>query len=892
MATLIAAVLTALLFTPVQQSTQTGTIAGRIRTANGSVAGIRVVAVDASDPAAVSSGNAAIVSLTQADANGDYTLRNIPPGRYFIMAGFLDAPTYYPGVTSSANARVVEIRAVGAALAMDFPLQRSVGVKVSGKVTRDPRASFYGDQLRIRLSPPVGPVAVETPVAKDGTFEFAKVAPGRYTARVFPGSVDYSTKAIEVGDRDIDDLQLSIPFTVNVGVGVKAEGVVPGIAVSFTSEAGTKLTPRPGINVSRLIDGSQELTYALPEGNYRVALAEIPEWYEVRSLTQGRIDLLKEPLKVSALDAVAVSVTLALKTAPPWVSVSGRLTTGRSGPPVRVMMAGPSILGNLEAQLESDGTFEFPRVPPGEYRLGLSPSVGSVPPRTLRVSNTNITNIELSVPRVRTLNGKISTEHESPFPRFRLVLSSANSGTIAAQTVSPRPDGAFSVTLPEGEFFVAADAIASGYRILRMTYGATDLLSTKRITVTNSDSGELNVVTDFTSPSPWVRVSGSIKGGVTRIDLSPDGSVRFAAPIQMTVGPDGTFEFPRIAPGQYTVRTFPADNLPQTITVEDKDIVNLEVIAPASRIVTGSVDMDGDAPMPRPNFSFVRLNGQGLVSARTTINSDRTLQMTIQEGEYQFRSVSLPENYRVVALTYGDVDLLKEPFVVSGDLHRLQVKIGLVSPTSRVRVSGHVSGASNLGAIPGRVVLLGEGLISFNAEIDANGNFSFSDVVSGTYTIQALAAFEMQGGYLHQTGVRSLPGSTMTTFPSSGTLNVAVRDQNIEGLDLRVLPAQRIAGRVVYENKTTPITTFALTLTDSTGKLLDYVRPDVEGAFTITVPESSYTVAVDFTTDGLLATPYQVKSIRRGQEDLLQSPLRLAGPSKDALVITVAPKSP
>src|SRR5947207_9210813 len=98
------------------QAGQTGTITGRLLAQNGTpAAGVRVIAMPASDSAkpsaAAGSDVPVLTSLTQADAAGRFRLENLPPGRYYILAGFLDFPTYYPGVMSTMTATAVSVTA-------------------------------------------------------------------------------------------------------------------------------------------------------------------------------------------------------------------------------------------------------------------------------------------------------------------------------------------------------------------------------------------------------------------------------------------------------------------------------------------------------------------------------------------------------------------------------------------------------------------------------------------------------------------------------------------------------------------------------------------------------------------------------------------------------------
>jgi hypothetical protein len=112
---------------------QGGTVTGVIRTATGAPAvGVRVMALarpeNLKDLATASS----FAGLGETDATGRYRLENIPPGRYYIIAGRVDAPTFYPGTVESGAGTVVTVAQAAILSGMDFVLSNaSVGRAVS-----------------------------------------------------------------------------------------------------------------------------------------------------------------------------------------------------------------------------------------------------------------------------------------------------------------------------------------------------------------------------------------------------------------------------------------------------------------------------------------------------------------------------------------------------------------------------------------------------------------------------------------------------------------------------------------------------------------------------------------------------------------------------------------
>jgi hypothetical protein len=101
---------------PAGQPAQPGTISGELRTPDGApAAGVRVSALPAPRGAIKPSDGqnyyATVVPTNTAvsDLQGRYRLRNLPPGRYIILASVLGFPTYYPSTDNPDNAEVVTV---------------------------------------------------------------------------------------------------------------------------------------------------------------------------------------------------------------------------------------------------------------------------------------------------------------------------------------------------------------------------------------------------------------------------------------------------------------------------------------------------------------------------------------------------------------------------------------------------------------------------------------------------------------------------------------------------------------------------------------------------------------------------------------------------------------
>lgn len=91
------------LFLLAQAQLGNGVVTGVLRDATGKpVEKARVALAEVSDTGNPANPASVLVSIATTDSSGGYRLDNVPPGRYYIVAGRVDSPTYYPGVQKLA----------------------------------------------------------------------------------------------------------------------------------------------------------------------------------------------------------------------------------------------------------------------------------------------------------------------------------------------------------------------------------------------------------------------------------------------------------------------------------------------------------------------------------------------------------------------------------------------------------------------------------------------------------------------------------------------------------------------------------------------------------------------------------------------------------------------
>jgi hypothetical protein len=307
---------------------------------------VRVAAVALPGPEA-GAGEGALLSLTQTDSAGHFRLDNVLPGHYYIQAGLIDAPTYYPGVTTTSGATSVLISAGAAIDNLNFTMARgSGGVRVSGRLP-----TTAGRPVLIRMMGGRGAVlSTTTPVKADGTFEFFKVTPGSYTLSAAPANL-LPNLPIVVSDQDID---VGLP----TGPGVRVSGVV-GLGPHSPRLPGQKVV---------LVGSSawaQLETSPSTDGTFSVANVP-PGLYTLKTIPGG----VAPPATVVVADREITGITVA-----GYAELTGKamLQDGRKIPATSTALmieAIPQKGASLATVIRTDGTFRFP-LTEGQYHIAL-----------------------------------------------------------------------------------------------------------------------------------------------------------------------------------------------------------------------------------------------------------------------------------------------------------------------------------------------------------------------------------------------------------------------------------------------------------------------------------------------------------------------------------------
>ena len=343
-----------------------GTVTGVLRTSDGKPAqGVRVAAMAALDSSDATLKGAEMVSLGVTDAKGRYQLDNVPPGRYYITAGRLDAPTYFPGTLEFSSGRVVALTSSSEMTDVNFVLKD----ESQGRAAVSDLMFFT--ILRPGLTVPMAVSAVSV--------EGAGKVP------IFSNGISPVLRLTEVSTGKIyEELFSSSTVTLPIPVGTTVD-------------------------------------------EYRVSVDGLPDGFSLRSIKFGISDVQKDALKFSRAGLVmgqsriqAQPGETALTQTVLSVVLAGSLSA-QQGRGARVSGSsfgngGEIYISNVPGTLYSDGTFEFRDVPRGLHTIVKSDGgsatvasifVGSRDVEGVRMQNTPVLPVDILSKEPEIAAGKV-----------------------------------------------------------------------------------------------------------------------------------------------------------------------------------------------------------------------------------------------------------------------------------------------------------------------------------------------------------------------------------------------------------------------------------------------------------------------------------------------------
>ena len=394
-----------------------GTITGVLKTSTGDPAvGVRVSAMAIPESAADAITGAAMASLVATDEVGRFRLENIPPGRYYVVAGRVDFPTYFPGALDMSRGTTITVTAKANITVPEFKLQDSsiriatdsfntvaqflVPVQVHVEGGEKQPVSAYGSYVTMGFTRSDG-VQSEAPLNSAMTnapLPSAVVgAEYRITVNNLPDG--YVLKSMTYGSTDLmtDTLKLNAANFLQLGnANTRAAFLATSTAkIDVSLRTVPKRTPPPeGMRITGrapvfgswsvyrgdvpgiyYADGTFELS-GVPPGRHIVVLQDAgaaPRFYAAL-VTVGDKDV--DGVTLDNTGILPSSATPLATTGPnnqngnhPLPGLFGRVIEEEGGMPLT--HGAITVLGRTMAtiSIDADGHFTIPHLLPGNYDL-------------------------------------------------------------------------------------------------------------------------------------------------------------------------------------------------------------------------------------------------------------------------------------------------------------------------------------------------------------------------------------------------------------------------------------------------------------------------------------------------------------------------------------------
>ena len=336
---------------------------------------------------------------------GEYRLFGLAPGRYFISATYHPGSahagfdedfdyngaeslkenyvlTYYPGTYEATKAQSITVKSGEEIPSMDFMMRPTAVYRVRGRVVNMITDAKRVEHPMVFITPRGGGIESDSvtfgpsnEVKKDGTFDLAGVAPGSYSlqAMVANGGEEHSvTQSIEVGDADVDGLQLVISKGFSVSGHVRWDGT-PGHIEDNLYLLGRVDGQSAVAGGYARVDRDGSFTWnQLSDSAMRINVGGLENNGYVKAADYGGVDVLEQGFTPRAGSNATLEFTLSAQGA----QVEGTATDENGLPAVGVWVvlvpdAKHKDRHDLYRKERTDqhGAYKISQIAPGDYSL-------------------------------------------------------------------------------------------------------------------------------------------------------------------------------------------------------------------------------------------------------------------------------------------------------------------------------------------------------------------------------------------------------------------------------------------------------------------------------------------------------------------------------------------
>ena len=653
-----------------------------------------------------------VVRTTTTDENGDYVFEDVPPGTYTIVE---TDPQDYDSVSDvgGPNDNRIPVTMAGVDIVdqdfVDEPL-----ASISGTVEEDrtgdgvPKGPLVG--VTVELLDEDGVVVRTTTTDENGDYVFEDVPPGTYTI-VETDPQDYDSVSdvggpndnripvtmagVDIVDQDfVDEPLASISGTVEedrTGDGVP-EGPLVGVTVELLDEDGVV------VRTTTTDENGDYVFEDVPPGTYTIVETD-PQYYDSVSDVGGPNDN-RIPVTMAGVDIVDQDFV-----DEPLASISGTVEEDddqdglpdKPLPGVIVELVDEDGVVVLTTTTDENGDYVFEDVPPGSYAIIEQDPAAYRPVSDIGGPNDNRIPVTMQGVDIvdqdfvdelipSSLSGHVRRDTDGdgtpnePIPAVVVELLDED-GTVIATTTT-QPDGSYVfLDVPPGTYTLVETDPAKHQSVSDIA-GPND----NRIPVTVPPGGEPVVDQDFLD-EPLVSISGIVEqdddhDGTASCEEAPEALSTCGledvviellddsgAVIATTkTGPDGSYRFENVPPGDYVIREVDPEDFASIsdvagsndnripvkvagVDVVDRDFLDGPVYAIEGKVL---IDSNGDGLGDTPQGGVVVIlsdpDGEELARAITAADGSYSFP-DLPPGDYVITETD-PSGYR----SNSDVD--------------------------------------------------------------------------------------------------------------------------------------------------------------------------------------------------------------------------------------------
>jgi protocatechuate 3,4-dioxygenase beta subunit len=466
-------------------------------------------------------------------------------------------------------------------------------------------------------------------------------------------------------------------------------------------------------------------------------------------------------------------------------TIRGRVVRADNGRPVskaRVSAIGRSRGSGLrETTTDATGRYEFSTLPPTEYmirvtRAGfLKTSFKDAGGKTSIIVRPGslVAGVDISMsPAAGVIAGQVLDETGEPVPgaQVRAIPRAMLEGASLADT----PPGATTVAddfgrfrlfgLLRGDYYVRASVSSEflrGYGGMPglspgTFYPLAHRLDAQPVHVESSVVAGVVMTIETRPVTLRGQIIGVESGSGTRLTLAPVYGDTGQQAVSVSLAPDGSFEVPKVFPGEYTLVATTEDGIASSIVTVDNADVDVPLVVHPPGIIRGQLSFDSSAARSQLVPAGVSIRAEVLQgSLRTTASTgvDRAWSFALRDLQGPARlEVQLPGGWMVSRIMRGGDDIT-DRVVDFSDTSSAMVDVRVTKNVTSV--NGSVVDQRGRPLSDAQVVIFAEDGERWQAgsryvrsvRPDQTGRFAIEGLPPGRYLAVAVTPAEGQGTY-------------------------------------------------------------------------------------------------------------------------------------------------